>query len=230
MAWWAKGKTNEDLIKQLQQFGIIKSKIVAEAMLKIDRGDFCPNDPYVDSPQPIGYGATISAPHMHAEALERLKDHLQPGMCVLDVGSGSGYLTTCMTYMVGEQGKVIGIEHIKDLVNLSIQNISKNHADLLKSKNLQIINGDGRKGYPDEGPYDCIHVGAAAQPEVPKTLCEQLKPGGCMVIPVEEDDGEQIFRKYNKSKDGKQITTEDLVAVRYVPLTSAEKQIKNAMF
>jgi len=230
MAWWAKGKSNEDLIKQLQQYGVIKSKCVQEAMLKIDRGDFCPKDPYVDSPQPIGYGATISAPHMHAEALERLQDHLQPGMSVLDVGSGSGYLTTCMAYMVGENGKCVGIEHIKDLVDLSVKNISKNHADILKSKQLQILNGDGRKGYKDESPYDCIHVGAAAQPEVPKVLCEQLKSGGCMVIPVEEENGEQIFRKYTKSKDGKEITSEDLVAVRYVPLTSAEKQIKNAWF
>jgi len=230
MAWWAKGKSNEDLIKQLQQFGVIKTKMVAEAMLKIDRGDFCPNDPYSDSPQPIGYGATISAPHMHAEALERLQDHLQPGMSVLDVGSGSGYLTTCMAYMVGEKGKVVGIEHIKDLVELQIKNISKNHEDLLKNKQLQIIHGDGRKGYLDESPYDCIHVGAAAQQEVPKILCEQLKPGGCMVIPVEIDSGEQIFRKYSKSKDGKDISIEDLVEVRYVPLTSADKQIKNAWF
>jgi protein-L-isoaspartate(D-aspartate) O-methyltransferase len=226
MAWWAKGKSHDDLIKQLQQFGIIKSKSVANAMLKVDRGDFANYEPYVDSPQPIGHGATISAPHMHAEALERLVDKLQPGMSALDVGSGSGYLTACMAYMVGKEGKVIGIEHIKELVDLSIENISKHHSELFKSKELQILHGDGRKGYPDGGPYDCIHVGAAAQPDVPKVLCEQLKPGGILVIPVEVDYDDQVFRKYTKSKDGK-INYEDIVAVRYVPLTDEQKQRKN---
>lgn len=226
MAWWAKGKSHEELIKQLQQFGIIKTKQVTNAMLKIDRGDFTKYEPYVDAPQPIGYGATISAPHMHAEALERLVDKLQPGNSALDIGSGSGYLSACMAYMVGNEGKVIGIEHIKELAELSIDNISKNHQELFKSKQLQIIQGDGRKGYEKEGPYDCIHVGAAAQPDVPKVLCEQLKPGGILVIPVEVKEGDQIFRKYIKSKDGK-ISVEDIVGVRYVPLTDEQKQRKN---
>jgi len=229
MAWFLDTKTNEDLINQLQERKIIKSKSVVEAMLTIDRGDFSDSkNVYLDSPQPIGYGATISAPHMHAEALERLQDHLKPGMTALDVGSGSGYLTACMAYMVGKEGKVIGIEHLEYLVDFSIKNISKNHYDMFESKQLQIIHGDGRKGYPDDGPYDCIHVGACAQAEVPKILCEQLKPGGIMVIPVQDDNsGEQIFRKYIKSKDGKEISYENLLSVRYVPLTCAEKYMKN---
>ena len=67
--------------------------MVRDTMLKIDRGDFCSYHPYVDSPQPIQYNATISAPHMHAYALELLKDKLQGAKRCLDVGSGSGYLT-----------------------------------------------------------------------------------------------------------------------------------------
>ena len=51
---------------------------------------------YVDAPSPIGFNATISAPHMHASALELLRGHLFPGARVLDVGSGTGYLTACM--------------------------------------------------------------------------------------------------------------------------------------
>jgi protein-L-isoaspartate(D-aspartate) O-methyltransferase len=69
-------------------------------MLGVDRSFFAPRDPYADSPQPIGYGATISAPHMHAYALEVLKDHLYDGSVSLDVGSGTGYLTACMAIMV----------------------------------------------------------------------------------------------------------------------------------
>lgn len=59
-------------------------------MTTVDRGLFVPrgNPPYMDTPVPIGYNATISAPHMHAMCLELLKDHLQPGMRALDIGSG----------------------------------------------------------------------------------------------------------------------------------------------
>jgi protein-L-isoaspartate(D-aspartate) O-methyltransferase len=69
-------------------------------MLKVDRGFFTRHNAYDDSPQGIGYGVTISAPHMHAYALEVLHDHLKEGCRALDIGSGSGYLTACMAIMV----------------------------------------------------------------------------------------------------------------------------------
>ena len=70
-------------------------------MLAVDRKDYChTREAYKDNPQPIGSNVTISAPHMHAHALETLAAHLQPGSRALDVGSGSGYLTTCMAIMV----------------------------------------------------------------------------------------------------------------------------------
>lgn len=84
--------------------GIIRSTGVERAMLKVDRGHFSKNNPYMDAPQGIGYGVTISAPHMHAHALELLKDHLISGEKALDVGSGSGYLTACMAHMLGDKG------------------------------------------------------------------------------------------------------------------------------
>lgn len=59
-------------------------------MRKVDRGNYCDYSPYMDSPQSIGYGVTISAPHMHAHALEMLKEHLFKGAKALDVGSGTG--------------------------------------------------------------------------------------------------------------------------------------------
>ena len=82
---------NRQLIEHLQQYGVIKSKNVAEVMETIDRGIFAPDGTaaYIDSPMPIGYNATISAPHMHAMCLELLTDHLQPGMRALDIGSGA---------------------------------------------------------------------------------------------------------------------------------------------
>ena len=71
---------------------MIRSSRVFETMEKLDRKIFVHGDgnsPYVDSPMPIGYNATISAPHMHAHCLELLLNHLQPGMSALDVGSGT---------------------------------------------------------------------------------------------------------------------------------------------
>ncbi len=72
-------------------------------MRRVDRKNYCPHNSYMDAPQSIGYNATISAPHMHAHALELLKDHLYDGAVALDVGSGTGYLTACMAHMVGEK-------------------------------------------------------------------------------------------------------------------------------
>jgi protein-L-isoaspartate(D-aspartate) O-methyltransferase len=114
---------------------------------------------------------------MHAYALEKLRDYLQPGMRALDIGSGSGYLTACMAHMVGAEGLVVGIEHIRELVELSERNVAKQHADWLTAGRIKFVTGDGRKGFAEDGPYDCIHVGAAA-PKKPTDLLAQLKAPG----------------------------------------------------
>lgn len=75
----------------------------------VDRQYYAPKHPYEDCPQPIGYGATISAPHMHAYALQYLYDRLVTAKNVLDVGSGTGYLTAAMAMVVPTQSKVYGI-------------------------------------------------------------------------------------------------------------------------
>lgn len=108
-------------------------------MKSVDRGDFCPRSPYSDSPKDIGFGATISAPHMHAHSLEILESVLKDGAKVLDVGCGSGYLTAVFAKLVGENGKVVGIDHIQGLVQLSRQNIMKNHKHELDSGHIQLV-------------------------------------------------------------------------------------------
>lgn len=107
-------------------------------MLKVDRTHYCSENPYTDAPHEIGYGATISAPHMHANALEAILDKLVEGAKVLDVGSGSGYLTACMAHMVGPSGKVHGVEHIGELVKQSKANILKDSPELIISKRIEI--------------------------------------------------------------------------------------------
>lgn len=142
---------------------------VKEVMLKVDRGDFCPSTPYQDCPQYIGFGATISAPHMHGYALKFMEGMKKKPKKALDVGSGSGYLTVAFFYMMDDPLALsYGVEHIKELVDFSLENISKSHLSLL-GKNLFIEQGDGRKGLPQYGPFDFIHVGAAAE-KVPAEL------------------------------------------------------------
>ena len=214
----------KELCDNLKAKGYIKSSNVYNAMMQVDRVDFTKRSPYQDSPQPINFNVTISAPHMHAYCLELLKDHLKEGGKALDIGFGSGYLTVAMSKMMKDNGLVVGIEHIKELCNFAKENISKNHKYLLDSEKLILIEGDGRKGYSKLGPYNCIHVGAAA-PEVPKSLVEQLAEGGRLVIPVGPQGGSQYIYIIDKDKNGK-INKRRELGVSYVPLTSVNKQLK----
>jgi len=222
MAWRSHGADNADMVGNLKKNGIIKTKEVEEVMKTVDRGKYSKHNAYMDSPQSIGYGVTISAPHMHAHALELLKDQLKPGMRALDVGSGSGYLTACMALMVGETGRAVGIDHIDELVAWAVSNIQSDHPDLLASGRVKIVQGDGRKGYASEGPYNAIHVGAAA-PTMPQDLIDQLAPGGRMIIPVGPQGGDQSLDQVDKSSDGT-VSRKRLFGVMYVPLTDKERQ------
>ncbi|KAK4611712.1 Isoaspartate(D-aspartate) O-methyltransferase [Fulvia fulva] len=221
MAWRSSGSTNTSLIDNLFANGLITSERVATAMKSVDRAHYAPAAPYQDSPQTIGHRATISAPHMHANAAESLLPYLQPGAKVLDVGSGSGYLTHVLAELVKPGGVVVGIEHIQPLVDMAISNTSKSQEgrDLLQSGAIKYVKGDGRLGWEQEAPYDAIHVGAAAAGHQER-LIEQLKKPGRLFIPVEDEKGEQSVWVVEKDEEGK-VDMRKEYGVRYVPLTDA---------
>ena len=192
----------------------------------VDRVDFCPKNCYDDSPQSIGENATISAPHMHAFALEAALPFIdtQKNQRVLDVGSGSGYLCVAFARLIGPKSKVYGIDHIQTLVDCARLNTQKRHADLLENFQIYFICEDGRKGFLPGSPYDIIHVGASST-EVPQELIDQTKAGGIIIIPIGEVNSFQKMKIYRKCSDG---TIEDISynswPVKYIPLTDVSTQ------
>ena len=214
----------EELCNELIAEKWIVSKNVYEAIMKVDRADFAPTKPYQNFPQKIGYNVVISAPLLHAYCLEVLQNFLTEGSTVLDIGFGSGYLTVAMSKMMNDKGHVIGIEHIKDLYDWGINNMSKNHKELIDNKTIELILGDGRLEYKNKAPYKCIHVGAAAR-EVPSELINQLDFGGRLVIPLGIPNDQYIYM-IDKDLNGKITFTKGL-SVCYVPLTSVNNQLNN---
>ena len=220
----------KSLLNKLCQDKVIKSQIVYNTMLQVDRADFIEKDPYFDNSQYLGYNVVISAPHMHAHALEYLypalnnfQNYNPKNFRFLDIGSGSGYLTLCLSKLINDQGIVVGIEHIPELYLKGKINIEKHHKRLLDEKKIILLNCDGRNGYKELGPYQLIHVGAAAE-KIPQVLVDQLAKGGRMFIPIGLDDNDQWIYVVDKDLNGN-ITAKKTLSVCYVLLTSKEKQL-----
>lgn len=169
------------LIKGLKSHGIVTDERVLEAMERVPRHEFLPSElrdqAYVDSPLPIGMGQTISAPHMVGIMLQALD--LRPGHNVLEIGAGSGYHAALMGEMVRPGGKVYTVERLESLGRKAAEAIERLSYDDV----VEVVIADGSMGLPEHAPYDRITVAAAA-PDVPKPLEEQLADGGRMLVPV----------------------------------------------
>jgi protein-L-isoaspartate(D-aspartate) O-methyltransferase len=196
---------------QLAERGIRDARVLA-AMGAVPRHEFVPEslrqDAYEDHPLPIGEGQTISQPYIVAAMLEHLA--LQASDRVLEVGTGSGYVTALLSELCA---KVFSVERYPSLAN-SAQSILLR----LGFRNVKIKVGDGSMGWSEHAPFDAILVSAATS-EVPLALIEQLTEGGRLIIPVGAPTSQELWliRKFDGRPE-----TRVLEGCRFVPLVEGE--------
>ena len=187
----------------------IKDSEVLDAMRKVPRHLFVPDNllshAYNDEPLPIGEGQTISQPYIVAYMTEILA--LKREDRVLEIGTGSGYQTAILAEVVRQ---VYTVELIGSL-SLRAQKILRE----LKYGNIVFKVGDGTYGWDEQGPFDAIMV-TAAPDKIPKSLEEQLKVGGRMIIPVGSAMQELVFVTRGKTR----FKRKKMLPVRFVPLVT----------
>lgn len=199
--------------RQIASRGITDPKIL-EAFRAVPREEFLSEDyrdlAYGDHPLPIEAGQTISQPYIVALMIKAAE--VKPGDKVLEVGAGSGYAAAVISRIAS---KVIAIERQSELVEVASERMRR-----LGYDNVRIVEGDGTRGWPDEAPFDAI-LAAASGSHVPPPWVEQLAEGGRIVMPVGDPGWVQKLVKVTKGPAGNLIT-EDLGAVRFVPLIGEE--------
>ena len=173
--------SNKKFIGQLVRDGRVRGRSIINAFLKIGRADFVPDDfkdeAYLDIPIPILSGMTTSQPSTIAFMLDKLQP--RKGEKVLEVGTGSGYLTALLSVLVGEKGRVFSIEYFPELKSFAESNLHR-----YDFKNVALLTGDGKNGLPQEAPFDKI-VSSAEVKEIPQAWGEQLKIGGSILTPID---------------------------------------------
>ncbi len=188
----------------------VQDTATLRAMSTVPRHFFVPerlaHRAYEDTPLPIDLGQTISQPYIVALMTELIKPHREQR--VLEVGTGSGYQAAVLAEIVDS---VFTIEILPDLARSASDRLRD-----LGYTNVAVRQGDGYLGWPDYAPFDAILVTAAAE-EIPAPLVEQLKDGGVMVIPVGPPERVQALTLARK--EGKDVVTQSLIPVRFVPLT-----------
>ena len=196
---------------QLAERGIRDVRVL-DAMRDVSRHEFVPEtfrqEAYEDHPLPIGEGQTISQPYIVAAMLEHLA--LQAGdqaaERVLEVGTGSGYVTALLSLLCAE---VYSVERHAQLAALAESTLHR-----LGYRNVKIRVGDGSQGWPEYAPFDAILV-SAATPEMPPALFAQLREGGRMVVPIGPPSSQelQLIRKIGGEPE---VTFHE--GCRFVPL------------
>ena len=212
-------KKRKELVGNLKDRGILTQQKVINAMLKVPREEFIPQNvkssAYVDTPLLIGSEQTISAPHMNAMMCEILD--LTEGDKLLEVGTGSGYHASLCAEIIAptkskNPGHIYTIERHEPLAEKARENMKRTGYD----KHITVIIGDGTLGFPEEAPYDKILVTAASPMPIPPPLKQQLKEGGILCIPAGSRKITQNL--YKITRKGDTFKKEKITGVRFVSL------------
>ncbi len=192
----------------------IRNPAVLDAMRSVPRHLFIPPDnrdlSYRDGPVGIGRGQTISQPYLVAYMSEQLQ--LQPGMRVLEIGTGSGYQTAVLVHLGAEVHSIEILDTIADSAAARLTETGYGAAHLLHS--------DGLAGWEPDRLFDRIIV-TASPPEVPTPLVQQLSPGGIMLVPV-GNRRQQTLLRITKTHTG--WSEDKLLPVLFVPMTGEVQQ------
>ena len=189
----------------------LKSGDVLAAMRSVPRHLFVPPElaekAYADAPLPIGLGQTISQPYMVALMTEILG--LDVRSRVLEIGAGSGYQTAVLAEVAGE---VYALELLAPLAERARAVLAR-----LGYRNTRTAIADGSRGWPEVAPFDAVLVAAAA-PQAPPALLQQLVDGGRLVIPLGDPHGDQVLTVFQRVGD--ELLERRDTPCRFVPLVS----------
>lgn len=167
----------QELLDSLGEKGF--SGQIIEAFSKVKREDFIPKNvqpmAYEDTALPVGHGQTISQPYTIAVMLSLLELKKDKAQKVLEIGSGCGYVLALLSEIVGKNGKVYGMELLKELAE-------KSKANLADYGNIIVYNKNGSEGLPEKAPFDSIIISAALS-HIPEKIMGQLKNKGTIVAP-----------------------------------------------
>jgi protein-L-isoaspartate(D-aspartate) O-methyltransferase len=206
-------RRREMVRSQLAGRDITDPRVLA-VMSQLPRHRFVPPDlvelAYADRPLPIGHGQTISQPYIVGLMTQLVRPG--PGMKALDIGTGSGYQAAVLARLVD---RVYSIEIVCPLAREARQRLAE-----LELGNVEVLCGDGYRGWPEHAPFDLIVV-AAAPDHVPQPLVDQLAPGGRMVLPVGRYD--QRLLLLEKAADGS-VQRREISLVAFVPMTGEAEQ------
>lgn len=204
-------RTRERMINRLIEQGISSYKIL-DAMRNVPRhlfmDDALASRAYEDTALPIGHGQTISQPYVVAKMTELLIDQRQLKN-VLEIGTGCGYQTAVLAHL---------IEHVNTVERIyPLYKQAKDRLWELDKRNVSYLHSDGGRGWEAKAPFDGILV-AAAPPEIPEKLLEQLAVGGIMLIPIGRERDVQELQRVIRTESGYEI--ESLEPVSFVPFLS----------
>ncbi|MBK7042682.1 MAG: protein-L-isoaspartate(D-aspartate) O-methyltransferase [Rhodanobacteraceae bacterium] len=201
-------RARDRMVEQLRTLGIQNPRVL-DVMRNLSRHLFVDEGlevrAYENSPLPIGQGQTISQPYIVA----RMTEHIVAAnpQTVLEIGTGSGYQAAVLSYLVP---KVYSVERIESLLRNA-----RRHFRSLGIDNVRSRHDDGRRGWPEEAPFDAIIVTAAGE-YIDPLLAEQLAPGGVLIAPVGPQGGEQKLIRITRDVDG--LHESVLEPLSFVPL------------